>query len=166
MKVGEEREGKGEGGGGMRGGRGRGEREGEGREGASILPCLITSLFFLTSLHIYMYLSLPPSLPPSLPFSLPPSLPLSTSSFPSPPSLPLPPLPSSLVPDTFLLVAAERSVRRIALDYVDVDYIDVILQATPGTWVANAVDYFLTADGEGYLYWSEIRAPTSTSGWT
>ena len=75
-------------------------------------------------------------------------------------------LPSSPVPDTFLLVAAERSVRRIALDSVDRDYIDVILQATPGTWVANAVDYFLTADGEGYLYWSEIRAPTSTSGWT
>ena len=92
MKVGEEREGKGEGGGGMRGGRGRGEREGEGREEASILPCLITSLFFLTSLHIYMYLSLPPSfsrsLPPSLPLYLPPPPPFHL--LPPSPSLPSP----------------------------------------------------------------------------
>ena len=128
-----------------------------------IIDVIIDHIISLSRFVLHNYTCTSPSLsPPSL---LPPSLPPSLSP-PSllPPSLP-PSLPSSPVPDTYLLVVAERSVRRIALGSVDGDYIDVILQATPGTQVANVVDYFLTADGEGYLYWSEIRAPTNTSGW-
>ena len=59
-------------------------------------------------------------------------------------------------PKNFLLVAAERSVRTIALDSVIGSYLDVPLYSIENEWMVNAVDYLLTGVGEGRVYWAEF----------
>ena len=53
-------------------------------------------------------------------------------------------------------MAAQRSIRRIALDSADGVFVDVTLYDTHTTCEANTVDYLLTAPGEGYVYWSQV----------
>ena len=88
---------------------------------------------------------LPLSLP--LPPSLSPSLPLSLSQ------------PS--VPKTFLLVAAQYSLRRIALDN---HYVDVTLYDFRDGYEVNAVDYLLMGSGEGFVFCAEAQPPTGGPG--
>jgi sugar lactone lactonase YvrE len=67
-------------------------------------------------------------------------------------------------PDTFLLVAAQNSLRQIALDNADGDYVDITLYDASANFEVNAVDYFLTAPGEGYVYFAEMNAPSNATG--
>ena len=59
-------------------------------------------------------------------------------------------------PKNFLLVAAEKSVRTIALDSVVGSYLDIPLYSVEKGWMVNAVDYLLTGVGEGMVYWTEF----------
>ena len=68
------------------------------------------------------------------------------------------------VPSTFLLVAAQSSLRRIALDNPNGVYIDLPLYDSTDGYEVNAVDYLLTAPGEGYIYFAEMKAPSGASG--
>ena len=68
------------------------------------------------------------------------------------------------VPKTFLLVAGQNSLRRIALDNPSGEYVDIPLYDSLDGYDVNAVDYLLTARGEGYIYIAEMRSPSGIAG--
>ena len=74
------------------------------------------------------------------------------------------PLPHTSVPSTFLLVAAQSSLRRVALDNPEGEYIDIPLYDSTDGYEINAVDYLLTARGEGFIYFAEMKVPLGIAG--
>ncbi|CAI8006362.1 Low-density lipoprotein receptor-related protein 4 [Geodia barretti] len=68
------------------------------------------------------------------------------------------------VPNTFLLVAGQNSLRRIALDNPSGEYVDIPLYDSLDGYGVNAVDYLLTARGEGYIYFAEMKTPSGVAG--
>ena len=71
---------------------------------------------------------------------------------------------SNAVPNAFLLVAAENSLRRISLDSPTEENIDIPIYDSLDGYDVNAVDYLLTARGEGYIYFAEMKVPSGISG--
>ena len=41
---------------------------------------------------------------------------------------------------------------------------DITLYDASANFEVNAVDYFLTAPGEGYVYFAEMNAPSNATG--
>ena len=67
-------------------------------------------------------------------------------------------------PSAFLLVAAQYSLRRIALDNPNGEYVDVPLYDARDGFKVNAVDYFMTSSSEGFVYFAEMRPPAGVPG--
>ena len=61
-------------------------------------------------------------------------------------------------------MAAQNSLRRIALDNPSGDYVDISLYDSLDGYDINAVDYMLTAPGEGYIFFSEVKVPPGIAG--
>ena len=57
-------------------------------------------------------------------------------------------------------MAAQDSLRRIALDNAEGNNVDIALYDTSDGYQVNAVDSFLTAPGEGYIFFAEMKAPS------
>lgn len=62
-------------------------------------------------------------------------------------------------------MAAQYSLRQIALDNANGEYVDITLYDSRDGFEINAVDYFLTAPGEGYIYFTEMKEGGSASIW-